>query len=84
MMSSEKRIGMGPIPTSPETYINEKQVTGMTILKKFGWKLVCIRRVQTDEALTVLKNSREKGVGILDQDGILKILPEIKIRQRVR
>jgi hypothetical protein len=83
-MSSEKRVGMGPVPTSPEMYINEKQVEGMSILKKFGWKLVCIRRPDLGQALTVLKNSQEKSVGVLDEDGILKLSPELKIRQASR
>jgi hypothetical protein len=80
-MSSEKRVGMGPVPTEPEMYINEKQVAGMSILKKFGWNLVCIRRPNFSPPLTVLKNSQEKSIGILDKDGILKLSPELKIRQ---
>ena len=80
-MPSEKRLGLGPIPTSPEMYINEKQVDGMSILKKFGWRLVCIRRPLLGDALTLLKNSHDKTVGILGEDGILRIHPEIKIRQ---
>ncbi|MCU7919477.1 MAG: hypothetical protein KZQ88_18070 [Candidatus Thiodiazotropha sp. (ex Dulcina madagascariensis)] len=80
-MSAEKRLGMGPIPTSPEMYINEKQVDGMSILKKFGWKLVCIRRPQIGGVSTLLKHSHERGIGVLGVDGVLRIHPEIKIRQ---
>ncbi|MCG7866609.1 MAG: hypothetical protein N0E59_16270 [Candidatus Thiodiazotropha taylori] len=80
-MSSDKRVGMGPVPTSPEMYINEKQVEGMSILKKFGWKLVCIRRPGFGHALTVLKNSQERSIGVLGEDGILRLTPELKIRQ---
>jgi hypothetical protein len=79
-MSSEKRVGLGPVPTSPEMYINEKQVDGMSILKKFGWKLVCIRRPQIGHAITLLKNNQDKSVGVLGEDGILRLQPEIKIR----
>ncbi|MES9831023.1 MAG: hypothetical protein ABW139_02155 [Candidatus Thiodiazotropha sp. DIVDIV] len=79
-MSLEKRVGLGPIPNSPEMYINEKQVDGMSILKKFGWKLICIRRAQTGQALTLLKNRLDKTVGVLGEDGILRLQPEIKIR----
>ncbi|MEJ2622512.1 MAG: hypothetical protein P8163_20370 [Candidatus Thiodiazotropha sp.] len=80
-MSSEKRVGMGPVPTEPEMYINERQVEGMSILKKFGWNLVCIRRANFGQSLTVLKNRQERSIGILDEDGILKLSPELKIRQ---
>jgi hypothetical protein len=79
-MSSEKRIGLGPIPTYPKMYINEKQVNGISILKKFGWTLVCIRRSHMEEAMTLLKHAHEKAVGVLGEDGILRIQPEIKIR----
>ncbi|MCU7814896.1 MAG: hypothetical protein KZQ89_04750 [Candidatus Thiodiazotropha sp. (ex Lucinoma kastoroae)] len=80
-MSDDKRLGLGPIPISPENYINEKQVDGMTILKKFGWKLVCVRRPTIGEAITLLKNSHEQSVGVLGEDGILRIQPDIRIRQ---
>jgi hypothetical protein len=79
-MSSEKRVGLRPIPTSPKMYINETQVAGMSILKKFGWKLICIRRVKAEKALTLLKNCHDKAVGVLGEDGILRLQPDIKIR----
>ncbi|MCU7874152.1 MAG: hypothetical protein KZQ91_15530 [Candidatus Thiodiazotropha sp. (ex Lucinoma borealis)] len=80
-MSDDKRLGLGPIPISPENYINEKQVDGMSILKKFGWKLVCIRRPFDGDTAMLLKNGYEHAVGILGEDGILRIHPEIRIRQ---
>jgi hypothetical protein len=61
-------------------YINETQVNGMSILKKFGWKLVCVRRSHMEEAMTLLTHTGEKAVGVLGEDGILRIEPEIKIR----
>jgi hypothetical protein len=80
-MPADKRLGLGPIPASPEIYINEKQVDGMLILKKFGWRLVCIRRQALKDALPLFRNAQEKTVGVLGKDGILRILPDIKIRQ---
>ena len=80
-MIGEKRFGMGPIPKAPEEYLTERQVNGMPILRMFGWKLVCIRRPDLGQALTVLKNSQEKSIGVLDEDGILILSPELKIRQ---
>jgi hypothetical protein len=81
-MVGEKRFGMGPIPEAPEVFINERQVNGMPILRKFGWKLLCIRRSSVPEATTILRNSREGLVGVLGQDGILRINPGLKIRKR--
>ena len=80
-MVGEKRFGMGPIPKSPEYYLNELQVNGMPILRKFGWKLVCIRRTSINEITTIFRNSHEGSVGILGEDGILRINNTLQIRK---
>lgn len=80
-MVGEKRWGMGPIPNAPENYLNERQVNGMPILRKFGWKLVCIRRPSVSEITTVFHNSHEGSVGILGEDGILRISDTLRIRK---
>ncbi len=80
-MIGEKRFGMGPIPKGPENYINERQVNGMPILRKFGWKLVCIRRSSVDDITTILRNAHEDRLGILGEDGILRINNTLKIRK---
>ncbi len=80
-MTGEKRFGMGPIPKAPERYINECQVNGIPILRKFGWKLVCIRRPSINEVTTILHNSYEGLVGILGEDGILRISDSLRIRK---
>lgn len=80
-MFGEKRLGLGPVPDSPEVFINERQVNGMPILRKFGWKLVCIRRTSVNEVTTILRNSHEGLVGILGEDGILRINDSLKIRK---
>jgi hypothetical protein len=80
-MYYDKRLGLGPIPPSPEQFINEIQVDGLSILKKFGWKLICIRRPSGGTCETLVKNGHDKSVGILGEDGILRINPNIQIRQ---
>ncbi len=80
-MVGEKRFGMGPVPNAPEYYLNEQQVNGMSILRKFGWKLVCIRRPSIDEVTTIFHNKQEGSVGVLGQDGILRISSNLKIRK---
>ena len=80
-MQGEKRFGMGPVPTSPQYYLNEKQVSGMSILRKFGWQLVCIRRPSIDEITTIFKNRQENSVGILGEDGILRVTHSLRIRK---
>lgn len=80
----ERRNGASPIPSDPELYINEKQVHGLIILKKFGWKLVCIRRCQDLYPSVILKNKSEGLVGLLEYDGILKLSNDLNIRNKTR
>jgi hypothetical protein len=79
-MEGEKRFNMGPVPSRPEFYINETQVSGLSVLRKFGWKLVCIRRPSIDDITTILRNSYENSLGVLGKDGILRISENLKVR----
>jgi hypothetical protein len=80
-MIGEKRFGMGPVPTTPEHYLNKRQVYGMSILRMFGWKLVCIRRPSIDDVTTIFRNKQEDALGILGEDGILRINNSLKVRK---
>jgi hypothetical protein len=80
-MAGEKRLGKGPVPKKPERYLSAQQVNVMTILRKFGWKLVCIRRPANHDVTTIFHNRREGTVGILGKDGILRISDSLKIRK---
>lgn len=79
-MEGEKRFNMGPVPSCPEIYVNKTQVCGMSVLRKFGWKLVCIRRPSVDNVTTILRNSLENSLGVLGEDGILRISKNLKVR----
>ncbi|MES9946627.1 MAG: hypothetical protein ABW080_16865 [Candidatus Thiodiazotropha sp.] len=76
-----RRIGEGPVPPIPELYINKHQVHGLTILRKFGWKLVCIRRSNDINPSVILKNKAEDALGILETDGTLRINIDLEIRK---
>ncbi|MES9990998.1 MAG: hypothetical protein ABW098_03535 [Candidatus Thiodiazotropha sp.] len=80
-MFNDKRLGKGPIPSSPERYINERQVDGLSILKKFGWKLICIRRQTEGASTTLMKNRQDQAIGVLGEDGILRISADIQVRK---
>lgn len=80
-MEIDKRIGQSPIPSSPSFFLNQKQLNGIEVLKKFGWELAFIRRPLFCEITPVVRNIHEQAVGILGGDGILKINNEIKIRK---
>lgn len=76
----EKRIGVNPIPTKPRDYINEQQIYGLTVLRKFGWRLVCVRRRSKTPPTILLKNCLNKTYGILSGEGTLKLSNDLKIR----
>jgi hypothetical protein len=83
-MMQERRNGASPIPTDPELYINAQQVHGLIVLKKFGWKLVCIRRCNDLYPSVILKNKQEGRVALLECDGILKLTDDLHIRNSSR
>lgn len=80
-MRMNRRRGAGAIPHTPERYINQHQVQGLIVLKKFGWKLICIRRNVEQAPSIVLKNRFDGSVGVLLDDGILKLQGDLKVRQ---
>ncbi|MEN8179389.1 MAG: hypothetical protein ABFS39_12355 [Pseudomonadota bacterium] len=79
-MEIDKRTGQSPIPSSPSFFLNNKQLNGMEVLKKFGWELTFIRRPLYSEVIPVVQNNQEQAIGVLGIDGVLKISDEIKIR----
>jgi hypothetical protein len=83
-MYQERRNGASPIPTDPEFYITEQQVQGLIILKKFGWKLVCIRRCHDLYPSVILKNKSEGRVGVLEYNGVLKLSEGVCVRSKTR
>jgi hypothetical protein len=78
--NSDKRIGMGPIPAKPKSYLKKEQVNGLTVLRKFGWRIVCIRRPSAVKTTTILIHKVTNKLGILGSDGILRLTDNIKIR----
>ncbi|MBT2969973.1 MAG: hypothetical protein KME56_13830 [Candidatus Thiodiazotropha sp. (ex Ctena orbiculata)] len=81
---SEQRIGMGPIPTEPKYYLNREQVNGLAVLRKFGWRIVCIRRPSLFETTTIMLHKNSNKLGVLGIDGILRITDNIKIRDKTK
>jgi hypothetical protein len=79
---SDKRKGMGPIPSEPESYLKREQVNGLAVLRKFGWRIVCIRRPTRYHTTTILINKETRKLGVLGRDGILRLTDNIKIRDR--
>ncbi|MEW8027353.1 MAG: hypothetical protein AB2809_05990 [Candidatus Thiodiazotropha sp.] len=73
---------MGPIPSEPKYYLKKEQVNGLAVLRKFGWRIVCIRRPSVFDTTTILFNKHTNKLGVLGSDGILRLTNNIKIRDR--
>jgi hypothetical protein len=73
---------MGPIPSDPSSYLKREQVNGLAVLRKFGWRIVCVRRPTVIDTTTILFNKHTKKLGILGSDGILRLTNNIKIRTK--
>lgn len=76
----ERRRGVSPIPAVPDQYLNEDQMHGLTILKEYGWGLVCVRQQSEPHPITILKNRLNKSYGVLSKVGILVLSNDFKIR----
>ncbi|PVV08527.1 MAG: hypothetical protein B6D77_11740 [gamma proteobacterium symbiont of Ctena orbiculata] len=72
---------MGPIPSEPKYYLNKEQVNGLEVLRKFGWRIVCVRRPTVFDTTTILLNKHTNKLGVLGSDGILRISNNLKIRE---
>jgi hypothetical protein len=79
----DRRNGMGPVPSNPSLFVNRQQVWSLVILKKFGWKLVCIRRNSEydQHPAMVLRNCKEASVGVLKTDGLLRLTNDLRLRK---
>lgn len=76
----ERRKGVNLIPVGPDQQLNDHQIHGLIILKKFGWGFVCIRWRSESSPVMILKNILDKTYGILNGNGILELSSDIRIR----
>lgn len=79
-MTVDRRIGISAIPSDPKSYLNEQQQLGLIHLREYGWTTFCVRRLSGDSATTILRNKHNKVLGILHEDGTLRIANQLKVR----
>jgi hypothetical protein len=78
--SVDRRIGISPIPADPKSYLNEHQQLGLNHLNEYGWTTFCVRRLSGGHATTILRNKHNRRLGILSEDGTLRLTEHLKIR----
>ncbi|MEW8030542.1 MAG: hypothetical protein AB2806_22755 [Candidatus Thiodiazotropha sp.] len=76
----DRRIGISAIPSDPKSYLNEQQQLGLIHLREYGWTTFCVRRPSGDSSTTILRNKHNKVLGILNEDGTLRIANHLKVR----
>jgi predicted transglutaminase-like cysteine proteinase len=76
----DRRIGISAIPSDPRSYLNEQQQLGLMHLREYGWTTFCVRRASEDSTTTILRNKYNKRLGILSEDGTLRLAEYLKVR----
>ncbi|MES9990836.1 MAG: hypothetical protein ABW098_02720 [Candidatus Thiodiazotropha sp.] len=76
----DRRIGISAIPSDPKSYLNEEQQLGLIHLREYGWTTFCVRRPAGDSATTILRNKHNRMLGILSEDGTLRLAQNLKVR----
>ncbi|MDH5570810.1 MAG: hypothetical protein OEY89_03530 [Gammaproteobacteria bacterium] len=79
-MSEDKRKGDKPVPDNFKDYMNDAQLAELRKIEGFGWRLKFIRRPLFMEKLVVVVNPDGSTIGVLEDDGRLKLDPDIVLR----
>ena len=80
-MNLEKRKGDKPVPDNVRSYSNDAQLTELHRIEGFGWQLKFIRRPLFMEQYVVVANPEGNTLAVLEEDGGLKLDPEIELRK---
>ena len=82
-MGDDKRGLMPPIPDQLDQVLNEMQMLGLRQMENFGWHLLFVRRPLFQEPVPVLIDAAGKRYGLLEQDGHVRMDPDVAIRESV-
>jgi hypothetical protein len=79
----DRRVGINAIPSDPSSYLNTQQQLGLKQLKEFGWNTLCVRRSPGEQGgtTTILKNRHNNRLGILNEDGHLRLAEHLSVRE---
>ncbi|MEW8505346.1 MAG: hypothetical protein AB2598_01470 [Candidatus Thiodiazotropha sp.] len=76
----DRRIGISAIPSDPKSYLNEQQQLGLIHLREYGWTTFCVRHPSDESTTTILRNKHNRMLGILCEDGTLRLAQNLKVR----
>ncbi|MCI0508097.1 MAG: hypothetical protein L0Z73_18610 [Gammaproteobacteria bacterium] len=79
-MDFEKRMGMAPIPANYQKLLTASQMVALRSIEGYGWSLHFIRREGLAVPVPVIKGADGVAIGMIDEDGNIKMNPDISIR----
>jgi len=81
-MDREKRKGDIPIPENLKDMLNEAQRQALPGIEYLGWELRFLRKPLFQAPVLVVHNSNDDRIGIMDDDGRIRIQANIKVREQ--
>lgn len=79
-MDTNKRMGIPPIPPDYENLLTASQMVALRSIEGYGWSLHFVRREGLETPIPVIKGADGVAIGMIDEDGNLKLNPHINIR----
>ena len=80
-MEEEKRKGANPDPEESREALNEAQLFTLNVMEETGWVLKFIRKPLFQDVVPVLFHPDSGEYGLLENNGNLNLLSDIKIRE---
>ncbi len=80
-ISENKRISTQSTPKDLESKLSLEQLLALRQLESFGWSLRFVRQPLFQDPVPIVIEGNGKSVGILQEDGTLKIDVDIDIRK---
>jgi hypothetical protein len=77
----EKRRGMAPIRDHLDELLNQKQVSTLQKIEKFGWQLNFVRQPLFEQPVAVIISPKGDKLATLELDGRIKLLPGSDVRK---
>jgi hypothetical protein len=78
----EKRKGEISLPVNLEEMLNSAQRQALPGIEFLGWKPQFLRKSLFMSPVLVMHNAKDGRIGILDENGRLKIQTNIKVREQ--
>ena len=81
-MDKEKRKEGVAIPANLEEVLNEVQRQALPGIEYSGWKPLFLRKPMFKTPELVVRNSNDGRIGIMDENGRIRIQADIKVRDQ--